>query len=85
MCEDCFDDEETPPTAFSLEEIAAAARHIERDMAGAPVPAGAWDIYFGRTSGVLDLRRLDRIARSVEAARVLLALSRPGGHSRAAV
>ncbi|MBS7588324.1 hypothetical protein [Ancylobacter defluvii] len=54
------------------EQLASAARHIERDMHGEPVLALAWEIYFGKTTGAVDWRSMERMARCVEAARVLL-------------
>lgn len=78
MCDDCFDDGDAAPAVFPLHEIARAARMIERDIAGEPAPDEAWAVYFGDTSGVLEWRVLDRLARSVDAAKLLLSLSGAG-------
>ncbi|MGA0561439.1 hypothetical protein ACO2RV_03235 [Ancylobacter sp. VNQ12] len=75
MCEDCFGDEDIAGGGHAPEQLALAARHIERDMAGEPVPAEAWDIYFGRATGPVDWRSIERMARCIEAAQVLLAAS----------
>jgi len=56
------------------------------DIDGEPAPYEAWAIYFGEASGALDWRVLDRLTRSVDAAKVLLRLSGAGKqqHIRAA-
>lgn len=76
MCEDCFDEDETASAGQDPAQLALAARHIERDMAGEPVRAQAWDIYFGRATGPVDWRSMQRMARCIEAAQVLLAIGR---------
>lgn len=75
MCEDCFDEDEIAGDGHAPEQLARAARHIEADMAGEPVPAEAWDIYFGRATGPVDWRSIERMARCIEAAQVLLAMN----------
>lgn len=75
MCEDCLDDDDAVDAGHDPDELALAARHIEADMAGELVPAMAWDIYFGRATGPVDWRSIERMARSIEAAQVLLAAS----------
>jgi hypothetical protein len=74
MCEDCFDEDETTGAGHDPAQLALAARHIERDMEGEPVRDEAWDIYFGRATGPVDWRSIERMARSIEAAQVLLAV-----------
>ncbi|MCS0503658.1 hypothetical protein [Ancylobacter mangrovi] len=77
MCIDCFDDEDRAAGAadtFPPERLAAAAQRIEGDMGGAAVPPEAWAIYFGAMSGAVAWHEMERMARCVEAARVLLAL-----------
>lgn len=74
MCEDCLDEEAETLAGQNPEQLALAARHIERDMLGAPVAASAWDIYFGKITGAVDWRSMERIARCVEAAQVLLGM-----------
>lgn len=78
MCDDCFDDDDAAPADFALVDIARAARMIERDIAGERAPDEAWAVYFGEASGALDWRVLDRLARSVDAAKLLLSLSGAG-------
>lgn len=81
MCENCFDDDDATPADITRVDIARAARMIERDIAGEQAPDEAWAVYFGEASGVLEWRVLDRLARSVDAARVLLSLSVAGRRS----
>jgi len=52
------------------------------DIAGEPAPDEAWAVYFGEASSALDWRVLDRLARSVDAAKVLLSPSGAGRHIR---
>ncbi|QIB34562.1 hypothetical protein [Ancylobacter pratisalsi] len=82
MCSDCFGDEDllvgAAGATFPPEQLAAAARRIETDMCGELVPSQAWRIYFGAASGAVGWREMERMARCVEAARVLLSLE---GHT----
>ncbi|MFT0860520.1 hypothetical protein [Ancylobacter sp. G4_0304] len=81
MCEDCFDESEVPGERPSLPRLMQAARHIERDFPGEAVPNEAWVIYLGRRSGTIDWPAMQRIARAMEAAGLLLSLI-PGGDLR---
>lgn len=78
MCTDCFDDpsdDEADAPNFAPGEIAQLARHIEADMSGERVPPHAWAIYFGKESGALDWRALERIARAMDGARLVASMA----------
>ncbi len=74
MCTDCFeDDEDRAP--IPAEDVTALARRIEAEMSGRPLPPRAWAVYLGQASGALDWKSLDRLARAMDAARLVAALA----------
>jgi hypothetical protein len=53
-------------------------REIEVDLPGAPVPDEAWPIFFGAQSGSIAWPHYERMARSREAALVLISMHGAG-------
>lgn len=70
MCTDCFDEDDAPPY-IAPQDMTDLARGIEAEMAGETLTSRDWAVYLGQESGSLGWKSLERIARAMDAARLV--------------
>jgi hypothetical protein len=73
---DCEDETEGAAAypGIPAEALTACTREIEADLPGERVPEEAWPVFLGEASGSLIWDHHERMARSREAALVMLSL-----------
>jgi hypothetical protein len=72
---DCEDESDRPALpGIPAQALKACTREIEADLPGERVPEEAWPVFLGEASGSLVWEQHERMARSREAAMVMLSL-----------
>jgi len=74
MCSSCDDDGPQPDPLVITPDLIRYTREIESDLPGSPVPEEAWPVFFGARGGSIIWPHYERMARSREAALVLVSM-----------